>query len=56
MVIIGAATLKQIKGNGQKNNKKPRGLAANCRECELYRNHTCMGTNDYINNPGRKNC
>lgn len=36
--------------------KKPRAAAGNCRECELYKNHTCMATTDYINNPGRKNC
>lgn len=36
--------------------KKPQVEAVNCQECKEYRNHTCMETNDYISNPGWKNC
>lgn len=36
--------------------RKPPAAAESCWECESYRNHTCMETDDYISNPRRENC
>jgi hypothetical protein len=40
--------------NGDKN--KPRPLAQNCLECQLYKYLICTGIGKYVQHPGRKIC
>ena len=39
-----------------KDKNKPRPLAQNCLECELYKNLTCAAIGKNVQHPGRKIC